>query len=245
MLVETMDEIPLSTDLHGRWTYLSRHWTKVFEKDPYASRSAHARSRLYRRRGETALLRAVSSLLAGDVEEVHFEFQANVAADAPIHLRAREVAAQARWKPGRLWRHHHRRQPRNAEPAGARRERAAPDLTRQRMRRSVSSMSTMKAMQFSQQRMGADARHVDRGRAGHGLAARASTRIRRRVTRHLQTNDKQALPPMSRWSCRRHRRHWNAARGLVTTALRNGDGEITGRMGVVVDQTREHKRRWL
>lgn len=239
LLIETMDDIPFSTDLDGRWTYLSNYWTKVFEKDRTVPLGARA-FRIVPPEQRKTLMKAMSTLMAGDADEVHFDFRAHVDAPAPIHLRARIRLLRKR----------------DGSPEGF--GGIITDVSRQRR--------SELALAASEQRLISLAEHApvgifqldNEGNATflneawarmHGMPVEEglgkgwqrlldATQFENYASYAAQreagaTTDVEVVVQRPDGTQSRTR--------VVTTALRDGDDRIVGRMGVVVDQTREHE----
>jgi PAS domain S-box-containing protein len=239
MLVETMDEIPFSTDLNGRWTFLSRHWTKVFEKDqepPLGQRALVVVPPAQR----AALLRAMSSLLVGDVEEAHFEFQANVASRAPIHLRVRVRLLRKR----------------DGSPEGF--GGIITDVSGETQSQQALVASELRLISLAENapvgvfQVDNDGNAIFLNREWarmHGMSIEEGLGMgwQRALDAHQKAryaalvNERQAGATTDIEMVVRRPDGTECRTRVVTTALRDGDGEITGRMGVVVDQTREHE----
>jgi PAS domain S-box-containing protein len=239
MLVETMDEIPFSTDLHGRWTYLSRHWTKVFEKDQTPP-LAHRALAVVPPARRAALLRALSSLLAGDIEEVHFEFQANVAADTPIHLRARVRLLRKR----------------DGSPEGF--GGIITDVSRETRSQQALAASELRLISLAEHAPVGVFQVDNEGNAiflnrewarmhgmsieeGLGVGWQRALDEQQKARYAALASERQAGATTDVEMVVKRPDGTECRTRIVTTALRDGEGEITGRMGVVVDQTREHE----
>ncbi|HEY1124653.1 MAG TPA: ATP-binding protein [Sphingobium sp.] len=239
ILIETMDDIPFSTDLDGRWTYLSQYWTKIFEKDRTVPLGARA-FRIVPPERRKALMKAMSSLMTGDVEEAHFDFQAHVDAPAPIHLRARIRLLRKR----------------DGSPEGF--GGIITDVSRQRRSDLALAASEQRLISLAENAPVGIFQFDNQGHATflneawarmHGMS----------VAEGLGTGWQRILDPqqLERYLSYAPERETGATTDIevivlrpdgtqsrmrvVTTALRDGDGKITGRMGVVVDQTREHE----
>ena len=238
-LIETMNEIPFSTDLAGRWIYISSHWTKLFGEGRIPS--LRGRALIFvppeRRR---AVMRAMASLKNGDVEEAHFEFQAHARSPSPIHLRARVRLMRKRdGSPegfgGIITDVSRETESQHALAASESRlvslaenapvgifqfdnESNATFLNRQWAR--MHGMSVAEALGKGWQRILNDEQRERYFAFAHERAAGATTDVEVIVQRPDGTQ------------C------WTR---VVTTALRDANGKITGRMGVVLDQTMEHE----
>lgn len=239
ILIETMDDIPFSTDLDGRWTYLSQYWTKVFVKDRTVPIGARA-FRIVPPERRKALMRAMSSLVTGDVEEAHFEFQAHVDAPTPIHLRARIRLLRKR----------------DGSPEGF--GGIITDVSRQTHSDRALAASEQRLISLAENAPVGIFQFDNEGNATflneawarmHGMS----------IAEGLGTGWQRILDPqqLERYLSHAPEREAGATTDIevvvqrpdgtqsrmrvVTTALRDGDGKITGRMGVVVDQTREHE----
>jgi PAS domain S-box-containing protein len=238
-LIETMNEIPFSTDLEGHWIYISPHWTKLFGEGSHPPLRGRALNFVPPER-RRVVLRATSSLLNGDVEEAHFEFRAHAPSPSPIHLRARV----------RLLRR------RDGSPDGfggiitdvSRETESQHALAASELRLiSLAENAPVGIFQFDND---GNATFLNRQWARmHGLSV--SEGLGKGWQRLL--NDEQR----DRYVAFANERAAGATTDVevivqrpdgtqcwtrvVTTALRDANGEITGRMGVVVDQTMEHE----
>ncbi len=239
MLTETMDEIPFSLDLAGRWTFLSRHWSAVAGQGkplPIGRRALTAVPRKARR----ALLEGMRALLTGDVEEAHFAFRADVAAPDPVHLKVRARLLRAR----------------DGSPEGI--GGIITDVSRE--------TESQRALAQSEQRLHSLAENAPVGIFQLDNDGNATFLNREWARMHGLPIEEGLgkgwqrildMSQMERYESFVEERQAGATTDLeaivqrpdgsqcrirvVNTALRDSDGEVIGRMGVVVDQTREYE----
>lgn len=239
ILIQTMDDIPFSTDLDGRWTYLSGHWTKVFTHDEAVPLGARA-FRIVPPAQRKALMKAMSSLMTGDVDEAHLDFRAHVDAPAPIHLRARIRLLRKR----------------DGSPEGF--GGIITDVSRQTLSDLALAASEQRLISLAKNAPVGIFQFDNEGNAiflnaawaqMHGLSIEEGLgKGWQRVLDAPQLENYAAHAPQREAGATTdievvvHRPDGTQSRTrVVTAALRDGEGKITGRMGVVVDQTREHE----
>jgi PAS domain S-box-containing protein len=238
-LIATMNELPFSVDLKGRWTYLSSHWGKLFGTSGPLPLGRRALALVPPERRRT-LLNAISSLLSGDVEEANFDFEPNIASPVPIHVRARLRLTRKR----------------DGSPDGF--VGIISDMSRETERERALAVSERRLLSLAENAPVGIFEFDNDGNAiflnrewarMHGMSIEEG--LGKGWQRILDAEQ------MSRYTSSAPDRKSGATTDLeavvqrpdgtqghirvVTTALRDADGAITGRMGVVVDQTLEHE----
>jgi len=242
MLTETMNEIPFSLDLAGRWTFVSRHWSTIAGKRelPLGQRALTFVPPPER----AAMLRAMASLRVGELAEAHFEFRAHFAqAEAPadpVYLKVRVRRLHARDG--------------SVEGFGG----IISDIS--------SETQSQRALADSEHRLHSLAESApvgifqldNEGNATflnsewarmHGISIEEGmgkgwqrlldgTQLERYAS---FAPERQAGVPTDIETFVRHPDGTLSRLRIVNSSLRNSDGDVIGRMGVVLDQTREHE----
>ncbi len=239
VLTETMNEIPFSLDLAGRWTFLSRHWSTIAGKGrplPLGEKALAVVPRKDRR----AMLKAMTSLLTGDVEEAHFEFRANVALPDPAYLKVRARLLRAR----------------DGSPEGF--GGIITDVSRETV--------SARALAVSEQRLQSLADNAPVGIFQFDNDGNATFLNKEWARMHgvsiedglgkgwQRIFDAQQLERYASFAGERQAGATTDIEAIVqrpdgiqcrvrvvNSALRDSDGEVIGRMGIVVDQTREYE----
>ncbi len=240
-LFDTMDEISFSLDLAGRWTYLSRHWAKLFDKDqplPIGRRALAIVPSGQRR----SVLNAMTSLLNGEIDEAQFDFRANAPQPEPLYLNLRVRLMPARdGSPeafGGIIRDISR------ETAS---ERALEASERRLM--SLAENAPVGVFQFDND--GNATFLNDEWARMHGMTVEEGLgKGWQRIFDVEQQTHYDSFAAERKAGATTdieavvHRPDGTSCRiRAVTTAVHGIDGEVIGRMGVVVDQTREYEAR--
>lgn len=240
-LIETMNEIPFALDLKGRWTYAGRDGTSLFSNDqriPLGSRALSAVPPGQRR----IVLEAMSALQRGDVDEARFQLRVPAGRPEPLHLVIRARLTHAR----------------DGSPEGfvgiirdvsreTESERALAASERRLM--SLAENAPVGIFQFDNE--GNALFLNDEWARMHGMTVEEG--LGKGWQRIL--DDEQKAHYASYAAERQagattdieavvHRPDGSSCRvRAVTTAVFGNDGELIGRMGVVVDQTKEYEAR--